>query len=115
MIPLPPCDHDGCSKLACSKSNTEESRILEWCEEAFHPKTIDGLVLKLFEESGEVAGAAVKIPEGRATWDDFDDEVGDVLIVLSQIAAKRGTTLKELLQRRFEFIQQRRASKQNKE
>ena len=90
---------------------TIEEEILEFSNSQWGEKTWEGLGLKLAEESGEVAGELVKIPEGRATWEGVDLEVGDTLIVLSQIAARRGTTLEALRAKRFVQIQERAASK----
>ena len=84
-----------------------ERQIFEFSTERWGIKTLEGLGLKVAEEAGEVAGALSKIPERRATLEDLDDEVGDLLIVLSQVAAKRGTTLEALRQRRWEIIKER--------
>lgn len=86
-----------------------ETQVTRFAEQQWGAKTLAGCGLKLAEEAGEVAGACVKIPEGRATEEDLKDEIGDVLIVLSQFATKLGVTLQELLERRFQFIQQRAA------
>lgn len=86
---------------------TPEEIIRDFAFEQWGHKTPREIALKLCEEAGEVAGAAIKKDEGRAKLSDMDDEVGDVLIVLSQYAAQRGTTLDELRKRRFEFIQAR--------
>lgn len=84
-----------------------EKEILAFCVERWGEKDLSDIALELCEESGEVAGAVVKLPEGRATLEDLDDEIGDVLIVLSQIAARRGTTLEELRANRFARIHAR--------
>jgi NTP pyrophosphatase (non-canonical NTP hydrolase) len=86
---------------------TIEEEILEFANSQWGEKTWEGLGLKLGEEAGEVAGAIVKIPEKRATLEDLDLEVGDTLIVLSQIAARLGTTLEALQAKRFEQIKER--------
>ena len=86
---------------------TPEQIIRDFAFEQWDDKSPRDIALKLCEEAGEVAGAAVKIREGRAKLRDMDDEVGDVLIVLSQYAAQRETTLDELRKQRFVFIQAR--------
>jgi NTP pyrophosphatase (non-canonical NTP hydrolase) len=86
---------------------TTEEKILQFATEQWGPKDLSGLVMKLAEECGEIAGACVKIPEGRSTFEDLDKELGDALIVLSQFAAQRETTLEELRAERFAQIQER--------
>lgn len=86
---------------------TTENQILKFATEQWGEKDLAGIGLKVGEEAGEVAGALVRIPEGRATFDDLEKEVGDLLIVLSQIAAKRDTTLESLRWKRFEQIKAR--------
>ena len=86
---------------------TTEEEILEFATAQWGAKDLPAIGLKVAEEAGEVAGALVKIPEGRAKWEDLDKEVGDLLIVLSQIAAKRGWTLFQLRAARFEQIKER--------
>jgi NTP pyrophosphatase (non-canonical NTP hydrolase) len=86
---------------------TTEETILQFCESQWGHKPFAAVALKLAEESGEIAGACVKIPECRATLADLDKELGDALIVLSQLAAKRGTTLEALRALRFDQIQER--------
>lgn len=68
---------------------------------------MEGLASKLAEETGEIAGAVVKIPEGRTTAAELDQELGDALIVLAQFAARRHTTLESLLNHRFAQIKER--------
>lgn len=91
---------------------TIDQEITEWCFEKWGTKDIAGIALKLAEEAGEVAGAAVKIPEGRATVKDLLAEAGDCLIVLSQLAALNGTTLAKLRERRFVDIKARAGKKE---
>lgn len=86
---------------------TTEIEILQFAEDQWGERTLELIGLKVAEEAGEIAGAIVKIPEGRLTWADLDKEVGDLLIVLSQIAAKRGWTLEQLRTQRFEQIKER--------
>lgn len=86
---------------------TKEQIILEFAEGKWGEKTLDRIGLKLAEEAGEVAGALIKIPEGRATTEDLIKEMGDCLIVLSQLAAKHGLTLENICEKRFEEIRKR--------
>lgn len=88
---------------------TIEAEILEFATAQWGEKTLAAIGLKVGEEAGEIAGALVKIPEGRATDEDLDKEVGDLMIVLSQIAAKRGYTLEAVRAMRFEQIKARAA------
>jgi NTP pyrophosphatase (non-canonical NTP hydrolase) len=90
-----------------------EQEILEFAEHHWGCKDLRGVCLKLMEEAGEVAGAVVKIPEGRATEQDLFDEMGDVLIVLSQLAAKHNKTLAELRANRFEHVKERNEATTN--
>ena len=92
---------------------TLETRILKFATEQWGEKTMERLVNKLAEEAGEVAGAVVKSGEGRATQQDLEDELGDVLIVLSQFAAKLDTTLEGLLVKRLRAVQYRAKRKAN--
>jgi len=86
---------------------TTEQQILDFATAQWGEKTMERLANKLAEETGEIAGAIVKIPEGRATENDLVKELGDALIVLSQFAAKLGTTLEILRAARFAQIQER--------
>lgn len=90
-----------------AQGKSVEEHILEFATSQWGEKTMDRLVSKLAEETGEIAGAIVKIPEGRASEEDLDKELGDALIVLSQFAAKRGHTLEQLRAKRFEQIKER--------
>ncbi len=83
---------------------TTEEVIADFCVRQWGDKDRPWVGLKLAEESGEVCGALVKIPEGRATEEDLDKEIGDVLIVLSQLAAQKGLTLESLRECRFKQI-----------
>jgi len=95
----------------CSPSyesmKTTEQIILQFATEQWGEKDLSGIALKLAEECGEIAGAIIKTDEGRSSYAELDKEVGDALIVLSQIAAKRGTTLEALRSQRFNHIQER--------
>lgn len=86
---------------------TTEQDILAFAQSQWGEKSLTQIGLKLGEESGEVAGAIVKITECRATFENLDKEIGDTLIVLSQLAAHRGTTLEILRACRFEQIKAR--------
>lgn len=84
-----------------------EGKILDFAEARWGKKTIIALVAKLAEEAGEVAGACVKIGENRAEVPDLLDELGDVLIVVAQFAAKHDTTIDALMRDRFAMIKRR--------
>ncbi len=83
---------------------TTEEQITDFCVSQWGDSTRQWIGLKLAEEMGEVAAALIKIPEGRATEEDLDKEMGDVLIVLSQLAAQKGRTLESLRECRFKQI-----------
>lgn len=67
------------------------------------------LAAKLCEEAGEVAGVLVRLEEGegRATAEDLGREVGDLLVVASQIAHLLGATLEELRAERVGALRRR--------
>lgn len=89
-------------------SATAEHIINDLLSERFpDADTMKDIGLKLGEEAGEVQGAIVKMPEGRATEDDLKDEIGDVLICLSRLAAKLDMSLEELRDRRWGVIANR--------
>jgi NTP pyrophosphatase (non-canonical NTP hydrolase) len=86
---------------------SEERKIRDFCVAQWGDKPMSWIGLKLGEEAGEVAGAIVRLDEKRGTLDDLDKEIGDVLIVLSQLASMRGLTLAQLRDWRFDQIQAR--------
>lgn len=90
---------------------TKEREILKFAEDKWGKKTFHKISNKLFEECGEIAGAIIKIEEDRKSKEDLKAEIGDTLIVLSQLAAKLGTTLEELREERFFAIQLKAAPK----
>jgi len=90
---------------------TTEQHILAFATFQWGLKDLSGVALKLAEECGEIAGAIIKTNEGRSTHEELDKEMGDALIVLSQLAANRGTTLEKLRADRFAQIQERAARK----
>lgn len=90
---------------------TIEQQILEAVTRRWGPRTDENVGLKLAEECGEVVGAITKISEGRAGEDDLDKEMGDALIVLSQLAARRRTTLEKIRGRRWKEIKKRLLTK----
>lgn len=92
----------------------DEAYISAFADSQWGPRTLEDVGLKLSEESGEVSGAIIKIAEGRATVQDLRDEIGDVMIVLSQMAARLGSTLEDLRNERFEKIRHRASQKLNK-
>lgn len=88
------------------KTNIEDN-ITYFCENKWGIKSYEKLANKLAEESGEVCGAVVKIEENRCTFQDLENEIGDVLIVLSQFASKMNLTLEEIRNKRFLEIKNR--------
>ena len=84
-----------------------EQIILEFIENEFGTRMLWAIGLKLGEESGEVLREIIKLEDETFTQIHLADEVGDVLVVLSQIAAIMDTTLEDLRDRRFKFIMQR--------
>ena len=78
--------------------------ILKFAQKKWGVKELDRISAKLAEECGEVCGACVKYFEGRADYEDIQDEIGDVLFVLSQLTAltRDQFSLDELLRRRIE-------------
>lgn len=86
---------------------TTEQEILDFATYQWGGKELAAIALKLAEECGEIAGAIIKTNEGRSTYAELDEEMGDALIVLSQLAARRGTTLEDLRSQRFAQIQER--------
>lgn len=76
---------------------TSEQEILNLAELLWGPRSVDQIAMKLAEEAGEVCGSVIKMAEGRETITDLAEEVGDVLFVASQLAAKLGTTTQALL------------------
>ena len=75
---------------------TVEAYVAKWHDEKWPDKDDRIVGTKLAEEAGEVCGALIKIAEGRKTQQDMFDEMGDVLIVLSTLAGRHGTTLETL-------------------
>lgn len=91
-----------------SQFETEEQIINRKLSERFpNADTLKDVGLKLGEEAGEVQGAIVKLPEGRATTQDLKDEIGDVLICLSRLAASLDCTLEGLRAERWKQIEAR--------
>ena len=84
-----------------------EDQILAFAEAQWGKRTDEQIALKACGECGEFAEAVTKMGERRTSPEDADLEVGDVLIVLSQWAAKRGTTLEELRAVAFNRIKAR--------
>lgn len=63
--------------------------------------------LKVSEETGELAGAVVKMNEGRRSLDDVRGEWGDVLITLLVLADHLGFDPDEALAERWAAVGQR--------
>lgn len=76
---------------------TSEKEILDLAELLWGERSLSNIAMKLAEESGEVCGSIIKMADGRETIEDLAAEVGDVLFVVSQLAAKLGTTTQALL------------------
>jgi NTP pyrophosphatase (non-canonical NTP hydrolase) len=74
---------------------------------AWGKKSTDHIILKMNEECGEVAGAFVKMKEGRLTEKDLLDELGDLLLASSQLAHRFNLTLEDVMTRRWEHIEVR--------
>ena len=51
------------------------------------------VALKVAEEAGEIAGAIVKLSEGRRSVADVVHELGDLAYALEALAARFGTSL----------------------
>ena len=88
-------------------TRTREQAINEWHDKKWPDKDDRHVAAKLAEETGEVCGAFIKLVEGRRTIDDVQDEIGDVLIVLSVLAGRHGWTLEDLRTRRFIVVSHR--------
>jgi NTP pyrophosphatase (non-canonical NTP hydrolase) len=93
-------------------SPISELGILAFAEEQWGLKTLQEVALKGCAEMGEVADALIKTAEGRSTYEEADMEVGDVMVVLSQYAAKRGTTLDALRAAAYQKCRERASRKQ---
>lgn len=82
--------------------------IAAWHDERWPEKADVRIVgAKLAEEAGEVCGALIKRAEGRRTDDDVLDELGDVAIVLTVLAARLGHSIEAVRRRRFEEVRAR--------
>ena len=84
-----------------------ERQIAIWHDSRWGDKDDRVVCAKLAEEVGEVCGAFIKYDEGRKTFDDIFDEMGDVLIVMSVLAGRHGVTLEQLRGDRFKTVTQR--------
>lgn len=87
--------------------SVDDEAIPLWHEHRWGGKPDVVVAAKLCEEAGECVGAAIKREEGRRGTDDVLDELGDVLIVCSVLAARLGTTIEEARARRFESVRLR--------
>lgn len=89
------------------RPETLEGRIFRYVTDKWGPKSGADIALKLAEECGEVAGAVVRMDEERGDVDGIADELGDLLIVASQLAFLLGGTLDEIRAERWRVIQER--------
>lgn len=87
-----------------AKPPTMEEEIFRFVTDKWGPKSGLDVALKLAEETGEVAGAVTRLNEDRGTEDQIADELGDVLIVASQLAAILGSTLEQIRSDRWEAV-----------
>lgn len=78
-----------------------ELGILAFAQEQWGVKSLQQIALKGCAEMGELADELIKIDEGRSAIEKADMEAGDTLVVLSQYAAKRNTTLSALRAKAF--------------
>ncbi len=97
----------GLKRAQFRQENSTESEIFRFVIDKWGAKSGRDIALKLCEESGEVAGAVIRLDEKRGTEDQIAEEVGDVLIVASQLAFILGTTLEQLRSDRWETIKNR--------
>ena len=92
------------------KENEMEKEIFRFVTEAFGAKSGQDVALKLSEEAGEVAGAVVKLNENRGTEQQIEQEVGDVLIVASQMAFLIGKSITQIRAERWKTVRARAAT-----
>lgn len=81
-----------------------QEQVVEWHDRTWGGPEIKTLVkcaLKVAEEAGEVAGAAIKMDEGRRTAQDLADEAGDVVIALATALNRAGVSLGDAVMQRW--------------
>lgn len=64
--------------------------------------------LKFAEEAGEVAGAVIKMLEGRKTQGDLANEIGDSIIALAGLAEVADINLATAVVARWSSVRERR-------
>lgn len=84
--------------------DTLEYKIVEWGENKglLNPKNKLAQLVKLTEESGELAGAIL-----RDNKDLQKDSIGDLVVVLTLLSRQLGTTLQECVYLAYEEIKDR--------
>jgi NTP pyrophosphatase (non-canonical NTP hydrolase) len=84
--------------------------IREWAKERGLYENPDHKMqfIKLCEEFGELANAIVK-----SNHEDIEDAIGDIAIVLTNVAEMCGTTIEECINKSFQVIKNRKGSMQN--
>ena len=83
--------------------NTTYNSVLTWLEDRniVDGSTPQAQMLKLVEELGELSG---NIARGK----DVKDDIGDMMVVLTAIAAQNGLTLSECYSAAYEDIKDRK-------
>lgn len=69
--------------------------------------TQERTALKVCEEAGELAGAVIKLAEGRRAPQDVRNEIGDVLISLAACADLHGFDLGDCARERWAEVRER--------
>lgn len=82
-------------------------QVAPWHAEKFPGVSLDRVGLKFAEEAGEVAGALVKIEEGRLTLDDLAGEIGDATICLARICTMAGLDYSTVVAERWAEVRER--------
>lgn len=90
------------------KPETLEAEIFRFVTDQWGEKSGLDIGLKLSEETGEVCGAIVRVNQDRGTVDQIADELGDALIVASQLAFLLGGTIEQIRADRWEQVKSRK-------
>lgn len=79
--------------------------IRQWAEDRnlIEGATRQAQMLKLFEEGGELAGAIA-----RGKEDVVKDSIGDMMVVLTILAAQSGVTIEECIGAAYDEIKDRK-------